>query len=96
MINARHAEILKFVEDNPECSTNKVYIATSPVCKRTGRRRSQGTSGWTIPRTLTQAGLVRIKVDNSKVHSHYDRFKVRYHWKLTKLGRKALKEREAA
>lgn len=86
MINARHAEILKFVFDNPNCSTNKVYIKTSPVCQRTGRTRSMGTSSWTIPVTLEIAGLIKIKVDKSRVVNWTQRNQVRYYWNLTLKG----------
>jgi len=87
----RYKEILDYVNKNPNCSTNAVYAATSKVCKATGRKRSLGTRNWTMPKTLVALGYVTIDVDKSKVHDCYwDRSKVRYHWKITELGKQLL------
>lgn len=91
MLSPRHREVMEVIRTNSGISFNALYIATSPVCQRTGRRRSSGTSSWTIPATLQQLGLVRKEVDTRNVVLGYrDRFKVRYHFYLTKAGEDAL------
>lgn len=89
-ISDRHLEILNFVAANPDCSTNKVYIGTSPICQSTGRTRSMGTSGWTIPDTLKRKGLITIKKIMPKNTSYHNTHLVRYYWNLTKKGRNAI------
>ncbi len=104
-LTPRHREILEYVKTNPGCSTNAVYIATSPVCQRTARRRSMGTYGWSIPATLQYLDLVKITADRSLINkakakaervsgnvysTHRFRHLVRYHWELTFKGKEAL------
>lgn len=55
--------VLDYVYRNPGATTNEVYVNTVPNCVKTGRKKAQGTQGWTRPRTMQERGLVEIRVD---------------------------------
>lgn len=55
-------ERLRYIEANPSCFINALFIATSKVCKRTGRRKAFGTHNWSVPETLEKLGLIHRDV----------------------------------
>lgn len=98
MLTTRHLAILNYVAANPNCSTNAVYVNTSPVCIKTGRKRTFGTYSWETPRVMQRLGLVKVVADKTLQDKHkathgYSfcvRFLVRYNWTITAKGQRAL------
>ena len=67
----RQKEVLAVIRANPGISINKLYIMCSPACQRTGRTKSWGTHGWTIPKTLERKGAIVIACERARRTHRY-------------------------